>query len=59
VAKERGRKPIAVNRRARHEYHIEDTVEAGIVLRGTEGRAGRTSPTATPTSRTARPGSTR
>jgi SsrA-binding protein len=29
-------KTIAQNRRARHEYSIEDTVEAGIVLRGTE-----------------------
>jgi SsrA-binding protein len=27
---------IALNRRARHEYHVEDTVEAGLVLRGTE-----------------------
>jgi SsrA-binding protein len=27
---------IALNRRARHEYHVEDTLEAGIVLRGTE-----------------------
>jgi SsrA-binding protein len=27
---------VAVNRRARHEYTIEDTIEAGIVLRGTE-----------------------
>jgi len=27
---------IALNRRARHEYSIEDTFEAGIVLRGTE-----------------------
>lgn len=36
MAKERGRKPIAVNRRARHEYHIEDTLEAGLVLQGTE-----------------------
>ena len=27
---------IAQNRRARHEYAIEDTFEAGIVLRGTE-----------------------
>ena len=27
---------IAQNRRARHEYSIEDTVEAGIVLFGTE-----------------------
>jgi SsrA-binding protein len=27
---------IAVNRRARHDYSIEDTLEAGIVLSGTE-----------------------
>ncbi|MHB8398306.1 MAG: SsrA-binding protein SmpB [Candidatus Limnocylindrales bacterium] len=27
---------IAVNRRARHEYHIDETFEAGIVLTGTE-----------------------
>jgi SsrA-binding protein len=27
---------IAQNRRARHEFSIEDTFEAGIVLRGTE-----------------------
>ncbi len=27
---------IAVNRRARHDYAIEDTIEAGIVLTGTE-----------------------
>jgi SsrA-binding protein len=27
---------IAVNRKARHEYTIEDTLEAGIVLTGTE-----------------------
>ena len=26
----------AVNRRARHDYLIEDTLEAGLVLRGTE-----------------------
>ncbi len=29
-------KVIATNRKARHEYHIEDTIEAGIVLQGTE-----------------------
>ena len=37
---------IAQNRRARHEFSIEDTLEAGIVLRGTEIksiRAGRVS----------------
>ena len=27
---------IAQNRRARHDYSVEDTFEAGIVLRGTE-----------------------
>ena len=27
---------IAVNRKARHDYTIEDTFEAGLVLRGTE-----------------------
>ena len=30
---------IAVNRRARHEYHIEETCEAGIVLQGSEVKA--------------------
>lgn len=37
---------IATNRRARHEYHIEETLEAGLVLTGTEVkslRAGRVS----------------
>ncbi|MEO1693762.1 MAG: SsrA-binding protein SmpB [Pseudomonadota bacterium] len=29
-------KTIAENRRARFEYHIEETVEAGLVLTGTE-----------------------
>jgi SsrA-binding protein len=29
-------KVIATNRKARHEYHIEDTLEAGLVLTGTE-----------------------
>lgn len=35
---------VASNRKARHEYFIEDTIEAGIVLKGTEVksiRAGR------------------
>jgi SsrA-binding protein len=32
----RGRKLIAQNRRARFEYHIEEKLEAGIVLTGTE-----------------------
>jgi SsrA-binding protein len=34
--KERGNGVVATNRRARHEYTIEDTYEAGIVLTGTE-----------------------
>src|SRR3989475_12572308 len=29
-------RPVATNRRARHEYEILETVEAGLVLRGTE-----------------------
>jgi SsrA-binding protein len=36
VAKESGRKLIAQNRKARHDFHIEDTFEAGLVLTGTE-----------------------
>lgn len=31
-----GRKTVALNRKARHEYHIEDSVTAGLVLVGTE-----------------------
>jgi SsrA-binding protein len=40
------RKVVTANRKARHEYSIEDTVEAGLVLTGTEIksiRAGRVS----------------
>jgi SsrA-binding protein len=36
VARETGRKVVATNRKARHDYHIEDTYEAGLVLTGTE-----------------------
>ena len=39
-------KTVSTNRRARFEYHIEDTVEAGLVLSGTEVkslRAGKAS----------------
>ncbi len=46
MAKETGRKLIAQNKKARHDYHIDDTYEAGIVLQGTEVkslRAGRAS----------------
>lgn len=46
MAKEVGRKLIAQNRKARHDYSILDTWEAGMVLVGTEVkslRAGRAS----------------
>jgi SsrA-binding protein len=46
MPRETGRKAIASNRRARHDYSIMDTYEAGIVLTGTEVkslRAGRAS----------------
>ena len=36
MPKERGEKVVATNRRARHEYTIEKTYEAGLVLTGTE-----------------------
>jgi SsrA-binding protein len=36
MVKEQGRKLIAQNKKARHDYHIEDTYEAGLVLTGTE-----------------------
>jgi SsrA-binding protein len=36
VAADQGNKVVARNRRARHDYHIDDVVEAGIVLTGTE-----------------------
>ena len=34
-----GQKVIATNRSARHDYFIDDTYEAGLVLRGTEVKA--------------------
>ena len=36
MVKETGRKVIAQNRKARHDYAIEDVFEAGLVLQGTE-----------------------
>ncbi|MFF2195238.1 SsrA-binding protein SmpB [Streptomyces sp. NPDC058157] len=36
MAKEKGRKLIAQNKKARHDYAIIDTYECGIVLTGTE-----------------------
>lgn len=44
MAAEQGKKVVASNRRARHDYTIEDVFEAGLVLTGTEVkslRAGR------------------
>lgn len=46
MVRETGRKMIAQNKKARHDYHIDSTYEAGIVLVGTEVkslRAGRAS----------------
>ncbi|HKE50822.1 MAG TPA: SsrA-binding protein SmpB [Actinomycetes bacterium] len=46
MSRERGRKLIAQNKKARHDYHVEDVYEAGLVLTGTEVkslRAGRAS----------------
>jgi SsrA-binding protein len=46
MVKPQGRKVVAQNRKARHDYHIDDTYEAGLVLTGTEVkslRAGRAS----------------
>ncbi|QUQ68909.1 SsrA-binding protein SmpB [Kutzneria sp. CA-103260] len=46
MPKEQGRKAIATNRKARHDYSIVDTYECGVVLMGTEVkslRAGRAS----------------
>jgi SsrA-binding protein len=36
MSKELGRKLIAQNRKAHHDYYIDDTFEAGLVLTGTE-----------------------
>ena len=46
MPKEQGRKLVASNRKAYHDYAVEDTYEAGMVLTGTEVkalRAGRAS----------------
>ncbi len=39
MARSTGTKLLAENRRARHEYHLLDRVEAGIALTGTEVKA--------------------
>lgn len=36
-----GRQVVIRNRKASHEYHIEDTLEAGLVLTGTEVKSVR------------------
>ena len=36
MAEKKGIKQIAINRQARHEYFVEETMEAGIELFGTE-----------------------
>lgn len=36
MARPQGTKPIAENRRARHDYELLERIEAGIVLTGTE-----------------------
>ena len=44
MVKEKGRKLVAQNRKARYDFHVDDTFEAGLVLVGTEVkslRAGR------------------
>lgn len=46
MTSEQGKNVIARNRRARHDYEIQDVLEAGLVLTGTEVkslRAGRAS----------------
>ena len=37
MPKEQGRKLVAQNRKARHDYHIDDVFEAGLVLTGCTG----------------------
>ena len=36
MAKNKGPRPAIENRKARHNYHIKETFEAGLVLVGTE-----------------------
>ena len=41
MSKNNGRKIIANNKKARHEYFLEEIIEAGIVLKGTEVKSVR------------------
>ena len=36
MARQKGIKPVASNRRARHDYFVEETYECGLALHGTE-----------------------
>ncbi|RLB05959.1 MAG: SsrA-binding protein [Deltaproteobacteria bacterium] len=39
MKEEKGKKIVAQNRRARHDYFIQESYEAGMVLKGTEVKA--------------------
>ena len=41
MAKKKGVKPIAQNKKARHDYFIEESLECGIELKGTEVKSMR------------------
>lgn len=41
MAKIKGIKPVAQNRRARHDFFVEESVECGIALHGTEVKSMR------------------
>lgn len=41
MAKAKGIKPVAQNRRARHDFFVEESVECGIALHGTEVKSMR------------------
>ena len=36
MAKKKGIKPVIENRKARHDYFVEESYECGIELKGTE-----------------------
>lgn len=39
MPRDEGHKVVSTNRKARHDYHIEDTFECGLALTGTEVKA--------------------
>lgn len=41
VAKKKGVKPIAQNKKARHDFFIEESIECGLELKGTEVKSMR------------------